>query len=99
MGKNIKGIDEELKVKDRELMQVGSQVTILQGSHKGLTAKVLHMQSTNTSNPKSLHSQMGMDGKPQVQKIDFEAYVSLELTISGAQVMVKRKRLQLIDQI
>ena len=42
-GKNVKGIDEELNVKGKEFLQVGSKVRIIGGSHKGLSGKIVVM--------------------------------------------------------
>ena len=44
IGKNYKGIDEELIEKNREVLEVGSSVTITGGTHKGLLGKVVAIQ-------------------------------------------------------
>lgn len=41
IGKNYKGIDEELVEKNREVLEVGSNVVICGGTHKGLEGKVV----------------------------------------------------------
>ena len=41
MGRNYKGIDEELVEKNKEMLTVGSEVYIKGGTHKGLTGKVV----------------------------------------------------------
>lgn len=41
IGRNYKGIDEELVDKNREEIVVGSDVTINGGTHKGLSGKVV----------------------------------------------------------
>ena len=41
IGRNYKGIDEELVERNKEVLQVGSDVTIRGGTHKGLTGKVV----------------------------------------------------------
>jgi len=50
IGRNYKGIDEELVEKNKEMLQVGSDVFIKGGTHKGLTGKVVAIQKQkNTS--------------------------------------------------
>ena len=44
IGKNFKGIDEELVEKNREVLEVGSNVVICGGTHKGLSGKVVAIQ-------------------------------------------------------
>ena len=44
IGKNYKGIDEELIEKNREVLEVGSSVKITGGTHKGLNGKVVAIQ-------------------------------------------------------
>mmetsp|Transcript_13043 Transcript_13043/g.15557 ORF Transcript_13043/g.15557 Transcript_13043/m.15557 type:complete len:151 (+) Transcript_13043:234-686(+) len=41
LGKNYKGIDEELVEKNKEVLSVGSEVYIKGGTHKGLSGKVV----------------------------------------------------------
>ena len=44
LGKNYKGIDEVLVEKNREVLEVGSNVIICGGTHKGLAGKVVAIQ-------------------------------------------------------
>ena len=44
LGKNYKGIDEELVEKNKEVLEVGSNVIICGGTHKGLSGKVVAIQ-------------------------------------------------------
>ena len=44
IGRNFKGIDEELVDKNREVLEVGSNVVICGGTHKGLSGKVVAIQ-------------------------------------------------------
>jgi hypothetical protein len=41
IGRNYKGIDEKLVEKNKEIMAVGSEVTIKIGTHKGLKGRVV----------------------------------------------------------
>jgi transcription antitermination factor NusG len=67
-------------VKDKEQMEVGSSVRVSSGTHKGQGGKVIAMSK-------------GKAG--EVSKVDFEAYVSVELEKSKSIVQVKRKKLEL----
>ena len=49
IGRNFKGIDEELVDKNKEEIQVDSDVTITGGTHKGLTGKVVAVQRQKTA--------------------------------------------------
>lgn len=44
IGRNFKGIDEELVEKNKEVMEVGSDVMICGGTHKGLEGKIVAIQ-------------------------------------------------------
>ena len=41
IGRNFKGIDEELVVKKAEVLELGSDVVITGGTHKGLSGKIV----------------------------------------------------------
>ena len=41
IAKNYKGIDEELVERKSEVLQVGSEVMITGGTHKGLSGKIV----------------------------------------------------------
>ena len=44
IGRNFKGIDEQLVEKNKEVMEVGSDVMICGGTHKGLSGKIVAIQ-------------------------------------------------------
>lgn len=49
----MKGLDEELKVRNQEELGVGSLVRVTGGSHKGLSAKVVAIQKQKTASKES----------------------------------------------
>lgn len=99
IGRNFKGLDEELVEKNREVLEVGSTVAIRGGTHKGLTGKVVAIQRQKAA-PRE--AAFGMSSKAVqasiagADKIDPDAYVSVELSTSLSTVQVKRKRLELL---
>ena len=44
IGRNYKGIDEDLVEKNKEVLEVGSSVIIATGAHKGLHGRVVAVQ-------------------------------------------------------
>ena len=84
IGKNYKGIDEELIEKNREVLEVGSSVTITGGTHKGLHGKVVAIQRQKSAAREAAFgmSSTVLKAEQGLDKIDPEAYVSVELTNS-----------------
>lgn len=98
IGRNYKGIDEELVAKKAEVLELGSDVVITGGTHKGLLGKIVAIQKQKAAPREAaygMQSKVIADGTVGAEKIDPEAYVSVELETSNSTVQVKRKRLDL----
>lgn len=103
IGRNYKGIDEELVDKNREVLGVGSEVVIREGTHKGLRGRVVAVQRQKAAPRETAFgmSSADKDRSPACSsdKIDPDSYVSVELATSNSTVQVKRKRLSLTTDV
>ena len=61
LGRNYKALDEKLVEKNKEGVKVGAEVTILGGSHKGLSGRVVAIQKSSSA--KSNEDAFGMSSK------------------------------------
>jgi transcription antitermination factor NusG len=90
VGKNFKRLGETITARSEELkIERGSKVTIVSGTHKGLKGKVVAVASQKSKSS-------AWEGQ---NKMDNDTYLSVELRPSGTVVEVKRKRIELTENV
>lgn len=85
---HLKIIDRNEKEKNDSSLYVGCSVQIIDGSHKGLTGKIIKFENKENNASQMARGLLGQD-----KSEDRNQYVAVELSKSGAIVNVKRKRL------